>query len=52
MALIGQSLESELARLNELRRRHGDATPIFLDWLDDDIAALEHRHARFNAEVA
>lgn len=42
IALIAELLESELARLKDLRRHDGAAAPRpFLDWLDHDIAALE-----------
>ena len=44
MALIAESLESELARLKDLRSHDSAAAPRpFLDWLDHDIAALEAR---------
>jgi DNA-binding PadR family transcriptional regulator len=44
MAFVAESLESELARLRDLRRHDSEAAPrIFLDWLDHDIAALETR---------
>jgi DNA-binding PadR family transcriptional regulator len=46
MALIAESLESELARLEDLRRHHEGAAGPFLDWLDDDIAGLRRRLAR------
>jgi DNA-binding PadR family transcriptional regulator len=45
MALISQSVESERLRLEELRRSQGAAPAAFLDWLDDDIAALQRRQA-------
>jgi len=46
-AHIAETIESELARLADLRRRQGASAPaIFLDWIDRDIAALEaHRDA-------
>jgi DNA-binding PadR family transcriptional regulator len=44
MTLIAESLESELARLEDLRR-HNAAPGPFRDWLDHDIAALEARLA-------
>ena len=47
--LIRESCESEHARLSDLRRHHGDAPQAFLDWLDQDIAALEARLARLGA---
>jgi hypothetical protein len=43
IALIAASLESELARLDDLRRRHTGGPRLFLDWLDHDIAALTTR---------
>ncbi|HXQ50539.1 MAG TPA: hypothetical protein VN802_05555 [Stellaceae bacterium] len=43
IAHIAESLESELARLRELRRSQGAAPAPFRDWLDHDIAALEAR---------
>jgi DNA-binding PadR family transcriptional regulator len=45
LALIGESLESELARLEDLRARHADAPGPFLGWLDRDIASLRERLA-------
>jgi DNA-binding PadR family transcriptional regulator len=43
---IVESIESELARLADIRRRSAAAPKIFLAWLDRDIAALEaHRQA-------
>jgi DNA-binding PadR family transcriptional regulator len=44
--LIRESCEAELARLQDLRRHHAEARGAFLDWLDQDIAALEARLAR------
>ena len=41
MAAIAASLESELARLRDLRRHDARAPAPFVDWLDHDIAALE-----------
>ncbi|HUZ73650.1 MAG TPA: hypothetical protein VMU87_11740 [Stellaceae bacterium] len=53
IALIGDSIASELARLKDLRRHHGGAAPgAFLAWLDHDIAALESRLALLGAEPA
>ena len=40
-AHIADTLESELARLADVRRRHDMAPAIFRDWIDRDIAALE-----------
>jgi DNA-binding PadR family transcriptional regulator len=41
---IAETLESERARLDELRR-HPGATPLFGDWLARDIALLDDRIA-------
>lgn len=38
---IAESLEAELARLADVRRRDAGAPALFRDWLDRDIAALE-----------
>lgn len=43
MDAIRDSCESELARLEDLRRHHAQAPARFLDWLDQDIAALAAR---------
>ena len=43
-ALIAEALESERARLDELRHRPG-APPLFGDWLARDIALLDDRIA-------
>ena len=43
MVLIAQSIESELARLRDLRRTEETAPASFVEWLDHDIAALEAR---------
>jgi hypothetical protein len=40
-ALISETIESELARLADLRRRSATAPAMFRDWLDRDIEALE-----------
>ena len=40
-ALISETIESELARLADLRRRSATAPAMFRDWLDRDIVALE-----------
>jgi DNA-binding PadR family transcriptional regulator len=45
MALIADSMDSERARLEELRRSQGAASAPFRLWLDHDIAALETRLA-------
>lgn len=42
MALIAESVQGELARLEDLRRHHAASGP-FLDWLDHDIATLRAR---------
>lgn len=43
MVLIAESLESELARLRELRRSEDAAPGAFLEWLDHELAVLEAR---------
>ena len=43
-ALIAEALESERARLDELRRRPG-APPLLVAWLGRDIATLDDRIA-------
>jgi DNA-binding PadR family transcriptional regulator len=43
-ALIAEALESERARLDELRR-HPGASALFFDWLARDIALLDDRIA-------
>ena len=48
LALIADSLESELARLQDLRRHHAEGPSLFLDWLDHDIAALAARVAQLS----
>jgi DNA-binding PadR family transcriptional regulator len=50
-ALIAESLESELVRLNELRRAQSAAPGAFRDWIDQDIAALETRLAAMKTQV-
>jgi len=40
-AHIAETLETELARLADVRRRNASAPALFRDWLDRDIAALE-----------
>lgn len=52
MAAIAQSCESELARMQDLRRHHGGAAPVFRDWLDQEITALEARLARLSESDA
>lgn len=45
-AHIIETLDAELARLIDFRRRHDAAPAIFRDWIERDIAALEaHRDA-------
>jgi len=45
-AHIAENIDSELARLGDLRRRNAEAPAIFRDWIERDIAALEtHRAA-------
>ena len=44
LALMADSLASERARLDELRRHH-TAPDLFRDWLDHDIAAIDNRVA-------
>ena len=46
MALIAESLESERARLADLRSHNAAAPAVFLEWLDDEIAGLDKRLAR------
>ena len=52
MALIAESLEGELARLEDLRRHHAGRPGPFGDWLDHDIAALKARLALLAAPAA
>jgi DNA-binding PadR family transcriptional regulator len=49
ITLIAESVESELARLEDLRRHHQAAPGPFLAWLDQDIAALRQRLAWLGA---
>lgn len=45
-AHIVETIEGELARLADIRRRNAAAPALFREWLDRDIAALEaHRQA-------
>ncbi len=44
LALMAESLESERARLEELRRRH-QAPGLFGDWLDHDVGLMADRIA-------
>src|SRR5665213_3185432 len=50
MTHISQSLESELVRLEDLRR-HNAAPGPFRDWLDQDIAALHARLALWHGHT-
>jgi DNA-binding PadR family transcriptional regulator len=43
MTLIAESVESELARLKDLRRTEDGTSEPFVAWLDHDIDALESR---------
>jgi DNA-binding PadR family transcriptional regulator len=43
LAMVAESIASELARLEDLRRHHEGAPGPFLAWLDQDIAALKAR---------
>lgn len=52
IAIIADSLQSELARLQDLRRHHAEGPGLFLDWLDHDITALEMRIAQLGADGA
>jgi DNA-binding PadR family transcriptional regulator len=52
MALIAESVESELGRLEDLRRHHATAPAAFLDWLDQDILALRDRLQRLTVQDA
>jgi putative AphA-like transcriptional regulator len=45
IALVIAACENELARLTDLRSRHGTAANLFRDWLDHDIAQIEARIA-------
>jgi DNA-binding PadR family transcriptional regulator len=45
IALVVGACESELARLVDLRSRHGATPGLFRDWLDHDIAQIEARIA-------
>jgi Putative AphA-like transcriptional regulator len=42
-AAIADALGTELARLDQLRRRFGEGAPLFRRWLDRDIAELAAR---------
>jgi putative AphA-like transcriptional regulator len=45
IGLVIAACESELARLTDLRSRHGAPASLFRDWLDHDIAQIEARIA-------
>jgi hypothetical protein len=45
IGLVVAACESELARLADLRARHGASPSLFRDWLDHDIAQVEARIA-------
>jgi len=45
VALVIGVWENELARLTDLRTRHGATPGLFRDWLDHDIAQIEARIA-------
>lgn len=47
---IAESLSTELARLEELRRLHAGAAPALGDWLDRDIRDLNDRIEKFRRE--
>src|ERR1700722_16505416 len=50
-AMIAESVASELARLEDLRRYDAGTAPAFFEWLDQDIAALRQRLAGLNAQA-
>jgi hypothetical protein len=50
-AQIADSLATEAARLNELRRLHGEAAPSLRDWLDRDLADLAGRIGEIRDDV-
>lgn len=50
--LIAELVESELARLTDLRRAQGEAPDAFLDWLDHDIESLKARLQNFRAAAS
>jgi len=52
IAHIADSLEAEIARLQDLRRGQEAAPPEFRAWLDQDIAALEARLDGLNKGAA
>jgi len=52
IAQVVGACESELARLSDLRARHGAAHGLFRDWLDHDIAQIEARIAWLKTRAA
>jgi len=48
-ALIVQALETEVARLEEIRRHHEAAPSVFRNWLDRDIDGLRAQLSGLNA---
>ena len=52
IAQVVGACESELARLTDLRARHGAAPGLFRDWLDHDIAQIEARIAWLKTRAA
>jgi DNA-binding PadR family transcriptional regulator len=49
ITLVVGACESELARLVDLRTRHGATSGLFRDWLDHDVAQIEARIAWLKA---
>jgi DNA-binding PadR family transcriptional regulator len=52
IAQVVGACESELARLTDLRSRHGATPGLFRDWLDHDIAQIEARIAWLKTRTA
>jgi DNA-binding PadR family transcriptional regulator len=52
IAQVVGACESELARLTDLRTRHGSTPGLFRDWLDHDIAQIEARIAWLKTRTA
>jgi len=52
IAQVVGACESELARLTDLRARHGATPGLFRDWLDHDIAQIEARIAWLKTRAA
>lgn len=44
MYMLGETIENELARLEELRGHHADDADHLIDWLDREIEELVSRH--------